>query len=151
MLWKLNRNFYSHTKCQIFFHNTGMFSTCNGNLHLSKFSNKQVIVLKVFKYFGIILYVYTIMVPLLFLWYLRFSQWWRCHVGLLSCNTMWTCRYVPVLWRNMLSENGDSMFIQNVGIYLLFHTVLHPRRQTSTLWILVLLWSKLMQLVTAYS
>jgi hypothetical protein len=29
-------------------------------------------------------------------------------------------------------EDGDSMFLQNAGIYLKVHTALQPRRPTST-------------------
>jgi hypothetical protein len=36
-------------------------------------------------------------------WDLSFCWWWRCQWsgGLLGCDTMWSCRWLPVFWRNV--------------------------------------------------
>jgi hypothetical protein len=57
-------------------------------------------------------------------------------LGLLGCNAMRTRMYILIIRKNILpphSEDGSSMFFQNIGIYLQVHTALQPWRQTMTL------------------
>jgi hypothetical protein len=58
-------------------------------------------------------------------------------VGLASSNTVWTCRWMTVFLRNILSpalqlKSGDSMILQNVAIYVQIYTALLSRRPTVT-------------------
>jgi hypothetical protein len=48
-------------------------------------------------------------------------------VGLLGSNAMWTCR------KHFSPEDGDSMFLQNIGVCLQVHMVLLPRRPSASL------------------
>lgn len=45
-------------------------------------------------------------------------------IGLLTCDAVWTCSWIPSFQRNS-SEDGSSMFFQNIGIYLQAHMVLN--------------------------
>jgi hypothetical protein len=52
-------------------------------------------------------------------------------VGLMGSSVMWTCRHIPMFRGNILRpEDGDGMFLRNVGIYVQVHTALQSKRPT---------------------
>jgi hypothetical protein len=64
-------------------------------------------------------------------------------VEILGFGAVWTFRSMPTFRRNMLSlssgvegisapEDGDSMFLRNVGIDLQIHTASKPKTSTTT-------------------
>lgn len=49
-------------------------------------------------------------------------------VGLMSCNAMWTSRYIRTSLRNILPlSSAFSMFLLNIGIYTHVNTALQPK------------------------
>lgn len=44
----------------------------------------------------------------------------------MSCNAMWTCGEIIIFWRKR-AEDGGSMSLQNIYIYLKVHTASRPQ------------------------
>jgi hypothetical protein len=51
-------------------------------------------------------------------------------VGFLGSNAFWTCRKIQTSLQP--TEDGESMFLRNTGIYLQAHTAIQPRGPTNT-------------------
>jgi hypothetical protein len=53
-------------------------------------------------------------------------------VGLLACNTVWTCRYIPTFQRNILPPSSALSPERWYLLYLQIHTALQSKRPIST-------------------